>query len=232
MSSQFLCDLTNQVNSLTDLVNKLQQTSGLRTDTKVDGTIIGRLNSLESESTSNTSPTETTVSRIYVDKNIPIGPNGTFALTYTPINGVVVDDRVYIDNGEGTEDIYSGISFIGRNGTLVGAGTTYDGFTLTTTYLYAEAVTNFVYDYPTPVTTEFVHDLYQHMGNAYRVDVTITPYATPYTIKWEDSLNPTEFTEETFTTEHVRFIYESDFNVKLYLTGSALIKVNVRQTIG
>jgi hypothetical protein len=228
--SSFLCDLTNKINELTGVVNRLQQTSGLKTDTDLQDTILGRLNSLEGQ-TSSTAPSEATVSRMMVEKGVLISSGGTFTLTYSPIQGVVVNDQVLISMSDGTEDLWSGVTFIGNNGTLVGNPTLYDGLTLTATYLYTENTTGFSYVIVDGVQ-EFVHDFYQHMGVAYRADVQIDPNQPSITVRWENSADPADFNEETITTTNNRILYEPDFNVKLYITGSATVTITLRQAIG
>lgn len=229
--SDFLCSLTNKINSLTDVINKLQSTGGLLTDTKLDGTIIGRLNSLESEVSGGTGTSEATVSRLKVEKGVAISDSGKFTLQYTPIDGQVVDGRVHINLGDGTEDIWSTVLFSGKDGVLVGAGTDYDGLTLTVTYLYAEAITRYDYSF-TNAVQEFVHNTNQHLGTAYAIDIKVYPITPEVTLKWENVLDTNDFVEDTITTYHERVLYEPDMFVNLYLTGSADVSVIVRQTIG
>jgi hypothetical protein len=123
--SDFLCALTNKINTLTDVVNKLQGSGGLLTDTKLDGTILGRLNSLESEVSGGSGVTETTVARLKVEKGVQISDNGKFTLEYTPIDGQIVNGQAHINNGDGTEDIWGNVLFTDKDGVLVGAGDIY-----------------------------------------------------------------------------------------------------------
>lgn len=229
--SDFLCALTNKINTLTDVVNKLQGSGGLLTDTKLDGTILGRLNSLESEVSGGSGVTETTVARLKVEKGVQISDNGKFTLEYTPIDGQIVNGQAHINNGDGTEDIWGNVLFTDKDGVLVGAGDIYDGLTLTVTYLYAEAITRYDYSFVS-VTNEFVHNLNQHMGSSYAIAVKVYPISPTVTLKWENVLDSNDFVEDEITTYHERILYEPDMFVSLYLTGSADVSIIIRQTIG
>lgn len=229
--SDFLCTLTNQINSLTELVNRIQTTGGLLTDTKLDGTILGRLNSLETEISGSTGTSEATVSRMKVERNVLIYDNGKFDLEYTPIDGQIVNGQALIDNGDGTEDIWNNVLFSGKTGVLVGAGTSLDGLSLTVTYLYAESITKYEYTFVDAVN-EFVHNLNQHLGTSYAVEVKIQPNSPTVELRWVNVLDNTDFTTETITTYHERILYESDLFVNLYITGSANITLTIKQTIG
>jgi len=229
--SDFLCTLTNKINALTEVINKLQGSGGLLTDTKLDGTILGRLNSLETEVSGGTGVTESTVARLKVQKGVPIGDNGKFELEYTPIDGQIVNGQAHINNGDGTEDIWGTVLFSGKEGVLVGAGDQYDGLTLTVTYLYAEAIVRYDYSFVNAIE-EFVHNTNQHLGGAYAIDIKVYPVSPEVTLKWENVLDDTDYTTDLITTYHERRLYEPDMFVNMYLTGSADVSVIVKQAIG
>ena len=85
--SNFLCELTSKVNELTDVINRMQNNTGLYTDPSTVSTLTGRIKALE-EMVISPAPTESNISRLQVDTNKLI-QNGIFETTYSPIGDCI-----------------------------------------------------------------------------------------------------------------------------------------------
>ena len=224
--SNFLCELTSKVNELTDVINRMQNNTGLYTDPSNVSTLTGRIKALE-EMVISPAPTETNISRLQVDTNKLI-QNGIFETTYSPI-GDCINREVQVQSPDDPE-IWETVGSVSFFDNICNLGTTdYDGWYATVSYLYAEKVNleefNFV-----DVVEELVKNLYDYNGTVYRIIVNIEPVGS-VELKWMDNNTLDNFTE-TIETSHIRYISEEEFNVSLYITGTANIKLELRNRIG
>ena len=224
--SNFLCELTSKVNELTEVINRMQNNTGLYTDPSNVSTLTGRIKALE-EMVISPAPTETNISRLQVDTNKLI-QNGIFETTYSPI-GDCINREVQVQSPDDPEiwETVGSVSFFDQ---ICNLGTTdYDGWYATVSYLYAEKVNleefNFV-----NVVEELVKNLYDYNGTVYRIIVNIEPVGS-VELKWVDN-NTLDYFTETIETSHIRYISEEEFNVSLYITGTANIKLELRNRIG
>ena len=224
--SNFLCELTSKVNELTDVINRMQNNTGLYTDPSNVSTLTGRIKALE-EMVISPAPTETNISRLQVDTNKLI-QNGIFETTYSPI-GDCINREVQVQSPDDPE-IWETVGSVSFFDNICNLGTTdYDGWYATVSYLYAEKVNleefNFV-----DVVEELVKNLYDYNGTVYRIIVNIEPVGS-VELKWVDN-NTLDYFTETIETSHIRYISEEEFNVSLYITGTANIKLELRNRIG
>lgn len=224
--SNFLCELTSKVNELTETINRMQNNTGLYTDPSNVSTLTGRIKALE-ESVINTTPSETNISRLQVDTNKLI-QNGIFETTYSPI-GDCINREVQVQSPDDPEiwETVGSVSFFNQ---ICNLGTTdYDGWYATVSYLYAEKVNLEEFDF-VDVVEELVKNLYDYNGTVYRIIVNIEPVGS-VELKWVDN-NTLDYFTETIETSHIRYISEEEFNVSLYITGTANIKLELRNRIG
>lgn len=124
-------------NSIFDAIDRIEHHIGLRYYTD-DETINGRLNNIEASSGSGVRP--------ICEVDIPISGD-SFEVSYTPIllgDSWVVNNSAIItvedSGGEKTVHEWGDIEFIGKTGTLMGAGNQYDGMVVTITYFYNETM--------------------------------------------------------------------------------------------
>ena len=124
-------------NSIFDAIERIEHHIGLRYYTD-DETVNGRLNNLEIATSSNIKP--------ICEVEIPIS-NDSFEVSYTPIllgDSWVVNNSAIItvedDGGEKVVHEWGDIEFVGKTGTLMGAGSQYDGMKVTLTYFYNETM--------------------------------------------------------------------------------------------
>lgn len=71
---------------------------------------------------------------VIVDRVVISGNEAVLA--HTPANGLILDDKVTIYNGDGTYDEWEGVTIDGTTMSIDDAGTTYDGKTCKVTYTY------------------------------------------------------------------------------------------------
>jgi hypothetical protein len=221
----FLCELTNKVNLLTEIINNMQQNTGLYTDPSSVSTLTGRIKALE-ESVVNSDPKETNISRLQVDTGRII-ENGTFTTTYSPI-GDCVNREVQIQSPNDPEiwETVGSVSFLDN---VCNIGTTdYDGWLATVSYIYAEKINIEQFSF-TNALNEIVKNLYDYNGTVYRIILKIVPTGS-VEIKWEDN-NTKDYFSEIIETEHIRYIAEEEFNNTLYITGTAEITMELRNRI-
>ena len=105
----------------------------------------------------------------------------------------------------------------------------YDGWFATVSYIYAEKINLEEFDFNN-VIEELVKNFYDYNGTVYRIIVKIEPVGS-VELKWVDNNNLDYFTE-TIETSHIRYISEEEFNTSLYITGTANIKLELRNRIG
>ena len=224
--SNFLCELTSKVNELTEVINRMQNNTGLYTDPSNVSTLTGRIKALE-EMVISPAPTETNISRLQVDTNKLI-QNGIFETTYSPI-GDCINREVQVQSPDDPEiwETVGSVSFFNQ---ICNLGTTdYDGWYATVSYLYAEKVNLEEFDFVN-VVEELVKNFYDYNGTVYRIIVNIEPVGS-VELKWVDN-NTLDYFTETIETSHIRYISEEEFNVSLYITGTANIKLELRNRIG
>ena len=224
--SNFLCELTSKVNELTETINRMQNNTGLYTDPSNVSTLTGRIKALE-EMVINPAPTETNISRLQVDTNKLI-QNGIFETTYSPI-GDCVNREVQVQSPDDPEiwETVGSVSFLDN---ICNIGTSeYDGWFATVSYIYAEKINLEEFDFNN-VIEELVKNFYDYNGTVYRIIVKIEPIGS-VELKWVDNNNLDYFTE-TIETSHIRYISEEEFNTSLYITGTANIKLELRNRIG
>ena len=224
--SNFLCELTSKVNELTDVINRMQNNTGLYTDPSNVSTLTGRIKALE-EMVISPAPTESNISRLQVDTNKLI-QNGIFETTYSPI-GDCINREVQVQSPDDPE-IWETVGSVSFFDNICNLGTTdYDGWYATVSYLYAEKVNLEEFDF-VDVVEELVKNFYDYNGTVYRIIVNIEPVG-PVELKWVDN-NTLDYFTETIETSHIRYISEEEFNVSLYITGTANIKLELRNRIG
>lgn len=164
--------------------------------------------------------------RMAVETNVAIFDSGKFFVKYKPIGGVCVNDRVHINLYDGTEDIYENVVFSELNGFLVGAGDTFDGKTLTISYLY---ISKYLYEYIDFIDAdeELVINTGDYLGECYKIIVDIKPLSptVPVYLKWVNTAYPDQEINEVITGLHIREIHEADFFYRLYLSGSANVTI-------
>lgn len=222
----FLCELTNKINLLTETINRMQNNTGLYTDPSSVSTLTGRIKALE-ESVVNSDPKETNISRLQVDTGRII-ENGTFTTTYSPI-GDCVNREVQIQSPNDPEiwETVGSVSFLDN---VCNIGTTdYDGWLATVSYIYAEKINIEQFSF-TNAINEIVKNLYDYNGTVYRIILKVVPTGS-VELKWEDN-NTKDYFSEIIETEHIRYISEEEFNNTLYITGTAEIKMELRNRIG
>lgn len=224
--SNFLCELTSKVNELTETINRMQNNTGLYTDPSNVNTLTGRIKALE-EAVINPVPSESNISRLQVDTNKLI-QNGIFETTYSPI-GDCVNREVQVQSPDDPEiwETVGSVSFLDN---VCNIGTNeYDGWFATVSYIYAEKINLEEFDFNN-VIEELVKNFYDYNGTVYRIIVKIEPIGS-VELKWVDNNNLDYFTE-TIETSHIRYISEEEFNTSLYITGTANIKLELRNRIG
>ena len=224
--SNFLCELTSKVNELTETINRMQNNTGLYTDPSNVNTLTGRIKALE-EAVINPVPSESNISRLQVDTNKLI-QNGIFETTYSPI-GDCVNREVQVQSPDDPEiwETVGSVSFLDN---ICNIGTSeYDGWFATVSYIYAEKINLEEFDFNN-VIEELVKNFYDYNGTVYRIIVKIEPIGS-VELKWVDNNNLDYFTE-TIETSHIRYISEEEFNTSLYITGTANIKLELRNRIG
>ena len=222
----FLCELTNKINLLTETINRMQSNTGLYTDPSSVSTLTGRIKALE-ESVISSDPKETNISRLQVDTGRII-ENGQFTTTYSPI-GDCVNREVQIQSPADPE-IWETVGSVSFFDNVCNIGTTdYDGWLATVSYIYAEKVNveNFTF---IDAINEIVKNLYDYNGTVYRIILKVVPTGS-VELKWEDN-NTKDYFSEIIETEHIRYISEEEFNNTLYITGTAEIKMELRNRIG
>jgi len=223
--SDFLCKLTDHVNTLTATIKNMQSNTGLYTDPSSESTVTGRVKRLE-EQVINSDPSETNISRMQVDNNRPITGN-TFGLTKEPI-GNIINNEIQAQHPSDNRiwDPLGVVSISGKTVTL--ESDELDGWVATASYLYAEKIVYENYSY-TNVIDELVKDLYEYMGPVYLIVLTVVPDGT-VTLTWEDN-DTGDSIDDVIETTHTRYIYEDDFNHTLYLTGTAEVELEIRNRI-
>ena len=221
----FLCELTNKINLLTETINRMQNNTGLYTDPSSVNTLTGRIKALE-ESVISSDPSETNISRLQVDSGCLI-ENGLFSTTYSPI-GDCVNKEVQVQSPDDPEiwETVGSVSFLDN---VCNIGTTdYDGWLATVSYIYAEKINIEQFSF-TNALNEIVKNLYDYNGTVYRIILKIVPTGS-VEIKWEDN-NTKDYFSEIIETEHIRYIAEEEFNNTLYITGTAEITMELRNRI-
>lgn len=224
--NNFLCELTSKVNELTDTINRMQNNTGLYTDPSSVSTLTGRIKALE-ESVITSDPTETNISRLQVDTG-RIVQNGKFNTTYSPI-GDCVNREVQLQSPLDPEiwETVGSVSFFDNECTL---GTLdYEGWLATVSYIYAEKINIENFEFVDAVDV-LVKNLYEYNGTVYRIILKIEPIDT-IVLTWIDN-NTSDSYSENIGTEHIRYIAEEEFNNSLYITGTANIKLELRNRIG
>jgi len=236
MANDYLCKLTAKLNELSTSVTNMQKNAGLYSDDSSEETLTGRIKALE-ESTISSDPTETNISRMKVEHDLVI-EDGKITTEYWPIGGCI-NREVQVQNPDDLEvwEVVGQVTFEENVGSL---GTNnYDGWFCTVTYLYAVKITFLEFEY-IDVDEAEVYNLADLGGTVYRVIFTITPIdgeddddeADTCVLKWENSDDSTDYTEETIETEHKRTVDEEDFNHRLKITGSATVKMEIRNRLG
>lgn len=224
--SNFLCELTSKVNELTETINRMQNNTGLYTDPSNVNTLTGRIKALE-EAVITSVPSESNISRLQVDTNRFI-ENGTFTTTYSPI-GDCVNREVQIQSPDDPE-IWETVGSVSFFDNICNIGTNeYDGWFATVSYIYAEKINLEEFEFNNAIE-EIVKNLYDYNGTVYRIIVKIEPIGS-VELKWVDN-NAFEYFTETIETSHIRYISEEEFNTSLYITGTANIKLELRNRIG
>lgn len=224
--SNFLCELTSKVNELTETINRMQSNTGLYTDPSNVSTLTGRIKALE-ETVINPVPTESNISRLQVDTNKLI-QNGTFETTYSPI-GDCVNREVQVQSPDDPE-IWETVGSVSFFNNICNIGTTdYDGWFATVSYIYAEKINLEEFDF-VDVVEELVKNFYDYNGTVYRIIVRIEPVGS-VELKWVDN-NTFDYFTEIIETSHIRYISEEEFNTSFYITGTANIKLELRNRIG
>ncbi len=224
--SNFLCELTSKVNELTETINRMQNNTGLYTDPSNVNTLTGRIKALE-EAVIAPAPSESNISRLQVDTNRFI-ENGMFTTTYSPI-GDCVNREVQVQSPDDPEiwETVGSVSFLDN---VCNIGTSeYDGWFATVSYIYAEKINLEEFEFNNAIE-EIVKNFYDYNGTVYRIIVRIEPIGS-VELKWGDN-NTFEYFTETIETSHVRYISEEEFNTSLYITGTANIKLELRNRIG
>jgi len=236
MSADYLCKLTAKLNELQGTVMRMQDNAGLYSDASTEETLTGRIKALE-ESTISSDPTETNISRMKVEYDLDI-VDGKIETEYWPIGGCV--NREVMCQNPDDPDIWEpvgGVTFDEAVGDL--HTTDYDGWKATVSYLYGVKITFIELDY-VDVDEEEVVNMADMAGSVYRLIFTITPTdggdddddPDECTLKWENSDDETDYTEEVIETVHKRTVDEEDFNHRLKITGSAHVQIEVRNRIG
>lgn len=224
--SNFLCELTSKVNELTETINRMQNNTGLYTDPSNVNTLTGRIKALE-EAVITPVPSESNISRLQVDTNRFI-ENGTFTTTYSPI-GDCVNREVQVQSPDDPE-IWETVGSVSFFDNICNIGTNeYDGWFATVSYIYAEKINLEEFEFNNAIE-EIVKNLYDYNGTVYRIIVKIEPIGS-VELKWVDN-NTFEYFTETIETSHIRYISEEEFNTSLYITGTANIKLELRNRIG
>ena len=227
MSADFLCKLTAKVNELSDTVMRMQGNAGLTTDPSTESTLSGRIRALE-ESVISSDPTETNISRMQVDTVLEV-VGGLIETTYAPI-GDCVDRQVQVQSPDDPEvwETVGEVQFIDNIGDL---GTVdYDGWKCTVSYIYASKIVLEEYSY-TNAVNELVKDFYGYSGTVYKVIITVEPVGE-VVLKWVDNNDSNDYVEESIVTTHVRYVNEEEFNNTMYLTGTATVKLEIRNRLG
>lgn len=226
MAQDFLCVLTNKINELTTTINNMQNNTGLYTDPATESTLTGRIKALE-ESVVTTTPGETNISRMQVDVGL-IVQNGKITTTYAPLGDCVNREVMLQDpTDDNIWEPVGNVTFIEDEGNL---GTLdYEGWKATVSYLYATKITFEEFDYNN-VTNTLVKDLYDYNGTIYKIILTVTP-TNNVTLKFVNNLDTSDYYSEVITTEHVRYINEEEFNTSLYITGTAHVKIEIRNRL-
>ena len=235
-TSDYICELTAQVNALNQAVRNIQSGTGLSSDSSDDKTLTGRVKALE-ESTITSDPSEVNISRMKVESGL-IASDGKFNVMYYPIGGCV-NNEVMVQHPDFPEiwETVGGVTFSEDEGDL---GTTeYDGWKITVSYIYAVKITYIEKEF-IDVDKELVMDLSEQEGSVYKVKFTITPIdgedddedPDECTLRWENADDEDDYTEDTINDIHIRTIDESEFNHKLYISGSADINIEVKNRLG
>jgi len=236
MSADYLCKLTAKINELQSTVTRMQENAGLYSDDSDQETLTGRIKYLE-ENVISSDPKETNISRMKVEYDLEI-EDGKFHTVYWPIGGCV-NREVMVQSPDDSEiwEAVGGVTFEEDEGDLHTLD--YDGWKLTVSYIYAVKIVIEEYDF-VDVDKEFVRDLADMAGSVYRVKFIITPTdggdddedPDLVTLRWENSDDETDYTEEDIETEHVRTVDEEDFNYLLKVTGSCHVLIEIRNRLG
>jgi len=236
MANDYLCKLTSKLNELQDTVMRMQSNTGLYSDESTEETLTGRVKALE-ETVISSDPTETNISRMKVEYDLDI-VDGKIITEYYPVGGCV-NREVMCQNPDDPDiwEVVGGVTFDEDEGNL--HTTEYDGWKATVSYIYAIKITFEQYTY-TDVDEELVVDMADYAGSVYRLIFTITPTdgedddddTDDVTLKWENSDDETDYTEEEIDTVHIRTVDEEDFNYKLKVTGSCDVQIEVRNRLG
>ena len=236
MANDYLCKLTTKLNELSSAMTKMQANAGLYADASTEATLTGRIKALE-ETVVGSDPTETNISRMMVEHDVIVDANGMIKTQYWPIGGCVNREVMVQDpNDPEVWEVVGQVTFLEDDGNL--HTTAYTGWKATVSYLYAVKITLIELDF-LDVTEEVVLDMSSMIGSVYRMIFTITPVdggdadsdADTCKLKWEDSSDATDYTEETIITEHKRVVDEEEFNHVLKITGSAHVVIEVRNRI-
>lgn len=226
MSVDYICKLTAKVNELTNAVINMQENAGLSSDNSFQTTLTGRIKALE-ESVVSSDPKETNISRMMVEHDI-IVVDGKIQTEYAPIGGCV-NREIMVQNPDDLEEweVVGQVTFVEDVGSL---GTNdYDGWAATVSYIYATKITLEEFTF-TDAVREIIKDMSAYVGTVYRIIYTITPTGS-CTLHWENNAVPTDTMDEVISTEHIRTVDEEDFNHTLYITGTAEVKIEVRNRI-
>jgi len=236
MASDYLCKLTDKLNSLNTAVLNIQATAGLYADSSTEKTLTGRIKALE-ENVITSEPGETNISRMNVEHDVIVDAEGKIVTEYWPIGGCV-NREVMLQNPEDPDiwEVVGGVTFDENIGTL--HTTAYTGWKATVSYLYATKITVMEFDY-VDADSEEVINLSTLNGTVYRVIITVIPTdgedsdtdVDECVLRWEDVNDSTDYTEEVIATEHKRTINEEEFGHKFLFTGSSHIVIEIRNRL-
>jgi len=236
MASNYLCKLTDKINSLNTTVMNMQANAGLYADASTEATLTGRIKALE-ETVVGSDPSETNISRMMVEHDLEVDADGKIETIYWPIGGCV--NREVMLQSPDDADIWEVVGQVTFDEAIGDLHTTdYTGWKATVSYLYAVKITIIEMDF-LDVDKELVLDLSTMAGSVYRLIFTITPVdggdddsdPDECVLRWEDADDSSDYTEETIETEHKRTVNEEEFNNVLKITGSAHVLIEVRNRI-
>ncbi len=123
---EFLALIKDHINIIQDFLVRLQSTIGLSNST--DDSIYGKINNIDISLQNIKIPTYF-VETLIIDTN-------HFICTHEPQNGVCLNNEITLYHPDGGTLIWEGITFIGNQGILDGAGMEYNGWQMKIQYFY------------------------------------------------------------------------------------------------
>lgn len=123
---EFFTLVKNQINSISEFLNRLQVLIGLKDST--DDSIHGKLNILASK------VQDIKVPKYFVE-TLTIQDN-YFLTTHNPLNEVCLNDEVTLYHPEDGTLLWEGIEFSENQGILSGAGLQFNGWQIKVQYFY------------------------------------------------------------------------------------------------